>query len=152
MRQLLLSLLIIFSLSLNGQPGEDVMDVTANHFQFSTLMMLLVADREVGEMLKGPGPFTLFAPTDDAINELGDVRLHDYLKPGNESKLRNLLLGHIANGKLTLSRSQTVEALNGESLKVIVEGNTIHVNDADVNGTPFNATNGIVYPINKVLK
>lgn len=141
---------LLAPLLLRAQPAPDLMEITANEAQLSTIMMLLVADREVGEMLKSSGPYTLFAPTNDAFNELGAVGLNALTAPGNEGQLRNLLLGLIAHGRIELRESRVVPTLNGNRLKVIVEEDTIRINDAHLDGPTFNAANGVLYPIDRV--
>ena len=106
------------------------------------------------ETLQGTGPFTVFAPTDAAFEELGDDQVQSLLEPANRDQLQSILTYHVVPGKLTasdLSDGQELETVAGEMLTVQIDGDEVAVGDATVVEPNVEASNGVVHVIDTVL-
>lgn len=130
---------------------EDIVEVAARAGTFETL---LTAAKTAGlvETLKGEGPLTVFAPTDEAFAALPEGTVPALLE--DEEKLRAVLTYHVVAGRVTaeqvvkLDRAETV---NGQSLWIRVEDGTVRVNDATVVKADVMASNGVIHVIDEVL-
>mmetsp|Transcript_21125 Transcript_21125/g.25114 ORF Transcript_21125/g.25114 Transcript_21125/m.25114 type:complete len:194 (-) Transcript_21125:275-856(-) len=125
---------------------------TANG-SFKTLVTLL-AKAELVEILSGTGPFTVFAPTDDAFAMLDAEVVKCLKKDKYKAELTAVLKYHVANGKVessTLKNDQKVETLEGSEATVTIAGDTVKINDATVEIPDVSATNGIIHAIDGVL-
>ncbi|MEO5719497.1 MAG: fasciclin domain-containing protein, partial [Chthoniobacterales bacterium] len=106
------------------------------------------------EMLEeDKGPFTVFAPTDDAFKKLPAGTVEDLLKPENKEKLGKILAYHVVKGKVMAADVKTMEAesAEGSKLNVKVEDGKVMVNDAKVVKTDIMASNGVIHVIDTVL-
>jgi transforming growth factor-beta-induced protein len=134
-------------------PAQDIVEVAVAAGNFKTLASALQAAGLV-ETLKGEGPFTVFAPTDEAFAKLDKKLLDDLLKPANKDRLVAILTYHVVPGKVTaadvvkLNKAKTVQ---GEEITIKVEGNTVRVNDAKVTQTDIAARNGVIHVIDTVI-
>jgi uncharacterized surface protein with fasciclin (FAS1) repeats len=128
----LAALLIALPASAGSQ--KDIVDTAVAAGNFNTLAKALTAAGLV-ETLKGPGPFTVFAPTDAAFAKLPAGTLEDLLKPENKEKLVAILTYHVVPGKVdakqvaTMSEAKTV---NGKELKIMAHGGKVMIDNADV--------------------
>ncbi|MFN3704538.1 MAG: fasciclin domain-containing protein, partial [Thermoflexales bacterium] len=135
-----------------SKPG-DIVEVAAAAGSFQTLAAALEAAGLV-DVLKGEGPFTVFAPTDDAFAKLPADTLADLLKPENKDKLTAILTYHVVPGKVMaadvvkLTSAKTVE---GSEVKITVDGSTVKVDDATVVQTDIEASNGVIHVIDSVI-
>jgi len=120
----------------------------------STLVQAVVA-ADLAVTLKGDGPFTVFAPDNDAFAELPDGALADLLKPENKADLADLLLYHVVPGKILagdLVAGQTpATALADAHLVIKKDGAKVTVNGAEVTTADVLATNGVVHIVNAVI-
>lgn len=122
--------------------------------QFKTLAAALEAAGLV-DALTGDGPFTVFAPTDEAFAKLPAGTVESLLKPENKEKLKSILLYHVVPGSVTAKQvmqlnGRTVKTLEGSSIKVTtVHGVTI--DNARVTKTDIHASNGVIHVIDTVL-
>ena len=122
--------------------------------QFKTLAAALEAAGLI-DALTGKGPFTVFAPTDEAFAKLPAGTVESLLKPENKEKLKSILLYHVVPGNVTAKQvmklnGRTVKTLEGGSIKV----STMHgvtVDDARVTKTDIQASNGVIHVIDTVL-
>ena len=134
-------------------PAVDVVDTAVQAGTFATLVSAINA-AGLTEMLKGPGPFTVFAPTDDAFAALAPGTLDELLKPEKIEDLKAILSYHVVPGKVmaadVANLVSTVTA-NGKELKVTVVDSVVMVNDAKVTKTDIVASNGVIHVIDKVL-
>jgi uncharacterized surface protein with fasciclin (FAS1) repeats len=116
---------------------------------------LVAAVKAVGlvETLQGKGPFTVFAPTDDAFAKLPAGTLEDLLKPENKEKLVSILTYHVVPGKVMAADVKTMKAktVNGKELSIKVEGGSVTVDDAKVVKADVAASNGVIHVIDKVV-
>jgi len=130
----------------------DIVDTAVAAGSFTTLVTAVQAADLVGA-LKGEGPFTVFAPNDEAFAALWEGTVEDLLKPENQEKLQSLLLYHVVPGKIMstdLSGSATVETLQGGTVEVVA-GDGVKVNYATVIAADIEASNGVIHVINRVL-
>jgi uncharacterized surface protein with fasciclin (FAS1) repeats len=144
-----------------GRLGKDeIMETEAPAEVFTTLVRMgrcatLVKALEVAglaETLSGPGPFTLFAPTDEAFAALGEGRL-DYLFEHPE-ELKAVLLRHIVGAKISSSEvawSNTIRTITGQKLAVTVVAGTERIDGAMILERDMMATNGVIHSIDAVL-
>jgi uncharacterized surface protein with fasciclin (FAS1) repeats len=132
---------------------KDIVDTAVAAGSFTTLAAALQAGGLV-ETLKGPGPFTVFAPTDDAFKKLPAGTVEDLLKPENKAKLVSILTYHVVSGKVKaadvvkLSDAKTVQ---GGNVAIKVNGGTVMVDNATVTKTDIMTSNGVIHVIDTVL-
>ena len=132
---------------------KDIVDTAVSAGDFNTLVTAVKA-ADLVATLKGEGPFTVFAPTDEAFAKLPHGTLEDLLKPENKSKLVSILTYHVVAGKVmaadvvNLSHAKTV---NGQSLSIKTYGSTVKVDSANVIKTDINCSNGVIHVIDEVV-
>ena len=137
----------------NNTGNKDIVDTAVAAGSFQTLAKALQA-ADLVDTLKGPGPFTVFAPTDEAFAKLPAGTLDELLKPENKDKLRAILTYHVVAGKIpsakvvTLSSAKTV---NGQDVKITVMGGNVMVNNAHVVKADIPASNGVIHVIDTVI-
>jgi uncharacterized surface protein with fasciclin (FAS1) repeats len=130
-----------------------LVDTAAAAGQFKTLTTAINA-AGLSDTLKGPGPFTVFAPTDAAFAKLPAGTVETLLKPENKAQLVAILTYHVVPGELMavdvvkLTEAKTV---NGKSVSVTEQGNSVMINDAKVTTTDIVASNGVIHVIDKVI-
>ena len=132
---------------------RDVVDTAIAAGSFKTLAKALCAAGLV-TTLKGVGPFTVFAPTDEAFAELPDGTLETLLKPENKEKLRRILTYHVVAGKVMASdvvKLQSARAVSGDTITVKVEDGVVHVENATVTSADVPASNGVIHVIDSVI-
>ena len=118
---------------------------------FTTLVTAVEA-ADLAETLSGEGPYTVFAPTDAAFEALPAGTLDELL--ADPEALANVLTYHVVDGDVMaadLSDGMEVEALNGETLTITVDGDTVKVNDATVTTADIVTSNGVIHVIDTVL-
>jgi uncharacterized surface protein with fasciclin (FAS1) repeats len=133
--------------------GKDIVDTAVAAGQFNTLAAALKAAGLV-ETLKGPGPFTVFAPTDEAFAKLPPGTIEDLLKPENKQKLVAILTYHVVPAKAMakdVSGMSSAKTVNGKDLKLKVEDGKVMVNNATVTKADIAASNGVIHVIDTVL-
>lgn len=138
---------------------KDIVDTAVDAGQFTTLAAALQAAGLV-ETLKGPGPFTVFAPTDDAFAKLPEGTV-DQLLQEPQGRLAEILKYHVVSGEVPASEvvkldGQKVETVQGAELTVEVEGDSVVLVDADGNRinvvtTDVQASNGVIHVLDGVL-
>ena len=130
---------------------NDIVQTAIKAGNFTTLTTALT-EAGLVDALKGDGPFTLFAPTDEAFKNLPDGALEGLLK--DKEALKNVLLYHVVSGKVSskevvdLNKATT---LNGSDLNIKTNNGKVMINDADVIGADVMASNGIIHVIDRVL-
>ena len=131
----------------------DIVDTAVAAGSFNTLVKAVTA-ADLVETLKSKGPFTVFAPSDEAFSALDPNLLADLLKSENKNKLTGILTFHVLAGKVMSSDiSGTIEAatVNGQKVTVKKSYGNVFVNDAQVVAADIEADNGVIHVINKVL-
>jgi len=150
-------LAVLLTLSLSGSAfagsRKDIVDTVVVAGDFKTLAAALQAAGLV-DTLKGAGPFTVFAPTDEAFAKLPAGTVEDLLKPENKQKLASILTYHVVAGDVMakdvvkLSEAKTV---NGKEVKIMVHGGKVMVDNANVIKTDIQCSNGVIHVIDSVL-
>jgi uncharacterized surface protein with fasciclin (FAS1) repeats len=132
--------------------GKDLVAVAGGADNFKTLVAALKAAGLV-ETLQGKGPFTVFAPTDEAFAKLPAGTVENLLKPENKEKLVAILTYHVLSGKVMAADVKTMEAktLQGQSVEIIVTDAGVTVNGAKVLKTDVLADNGVIHVIDTVI-
>ena len=132
---------------------RDIVDTAVAAGKFNTLAAALKAAGLI-DTLKGTGPFTVFAPTDEAFAKLPAGTVADLLKPENKDKLTAILTYHVVSGK-TLSKDvvamTSAKTLNGKELKISAKDGHVMINDAMVITADVPASNGVIHIIDTVL-
>src|SRR3954451_19229957 len=132
--------------------AADLVD-TAVAGHFNTLVAAVKAAGLV-DTLKGPGPFTVFAPTDEAFAKLPPGTLENLLKPENKDKLRKILTYHVVAGRVTAAdvvKLHSAKTLEGGSLSIHAGDGGVMVGSAHVTKTDIAASNGVIHIIDRVL-
>ena len=133
---------------------KDIVDTAVANESFSTLVAALQA-ADLVEALKGDGPFTVFAPTNEAFEALPEGTLDFLLDPENKQALQAILLYHVVPGRYPSQRivnaQPTLRTLQGGELKASVEEGSVKINDATVIATDVRSTNGVIHVIDTVL-
>jgi uncharacterized surface protein with fasciclin (FAS1) repeats len=138
----------------NPKPGsQDIVDTAVAAGSFKTLVAALKAAGLV-DTLKGKGPFTVFAPTDDAFAKLPAGTVDELLKPENKQKLIGILTYHVVAGKVTAAQAMklsSAKTVNGQSLAISTDGGMVKINDATVTKADVMCSNGVIHVIDTVL-
>ena len=133
--------------------GKDIVDTAVAAGNFKTLATALTA-ADLVETLKGKGPFTVFAPTDEAFAKLPKGTVEDLLKPENKKKLAGILTYHVVAGKVMaadvvkLTEATTVQ---GSKVSIKVTDGKVKVDAANVVKTDIGCSNGVIHVIDAVI-
>ena len=162
---LILTIAMTLVMSKNVIAQQTIVDVAVGNEDFSTLVTALKAADLVGA-LQGDGPFTVFAPTNDAFAKLDPNTLSSLLEAKNQKALANILTYHVISGKLTATDvvsalesgnvSFDLTALNGQVINVMQKDGKIWLKDLNGNYSEIVATdvmgsNGVIHVINTVV-
>ena len=154
---LVAQLLFAVSLASAGDYGKkknkDIVDTAVSAGQFKTLAAALEAGGLI-ETLKGDGPFTVFAPTDEAFAKLPAGTVESLLKPENKDQLVSILTYHVVAGKVKAAdvvKLDTATTVNGTDVAIKVKGDAVMVDNATVVATDIDASNGIIHVIDTVI-
>jgi len=133
---------------------KDIVDSAVAAGSFKTLAAALDAAGLV-ETMKGKGPFTVFAPTDEAFAKLPKGTVETLLKPENKDKLVAILTYHVVAGKVMAKTAVTLDkatALNKQDIALAVKGETLTLNDsAKVVKADIDCSNGVIHVIDSVI-
>lgn len=135
----------------SSSPTKDIVDTAVAAGSFNTLARALQAAGLV-DTLKGAGPFTVFAPTDDAFAKLPAGTLDALLK--DKAKLTAVLTYHVVSGKVMASdvvKINSAETLNGKSVKIKTSGGSVMIDGAKVVKTDIECSNGVIHVIDRVI-
>jgi transforming growth factor-beta-induced protein len=131
----------------------DVVDVAVGAGSFKTLVAAVKA-AELEATLRGDGPFTIFAPTDEAFAKLPAGTVESLLKPENKAKLQAILTYHVVPGKVMSTEAvklTTAKTVNGKELKLAVQGSALKVGAATVTKADIEAKNGVIHVVDTVI-
>jgi uncharacterized surface protein with fasciclin (FAS1) repeats len=134
-------------------PAKDIVDTAVAAGSFKTLAAALQAAGLI-ETLKGPGPFTVFAPTDEAFAKLPAGTVDSLLEPANKEKLVSILTYHVVAGKVLAAqvvKMNSAKTVNGQSISISANGCTVMVDNAKVVKTDIVCSNGVIHVIDSVL-
>ena len=133
--------------------SSDIVDLAVSTEFLSTLVAAVKAG-DLVETLKGEGPYTVFAPTNDAFSALPEGTLESLLLPENKDKLVAILSYHVIPGKVKsgdLSDGMKAKTVQGSEIKVGISDSGVKINDASVTSADIEASNGVVHVIDKVI-
>jgi uncharacterized surface protein with fasciclin (FAS1) repeats len=136
-----------------GAATGDIVETAASAGSFSTLVKALRA-ADLVDTLKGRGPFTVFAPTDEAFAKLPAGTLDSLLKPENRDKLRRILSYHVVSGKVLASdvvKLESARTVSGDTLAIAAGSGGVTVGNARVVSTDVAASNGVIHVIDAVM-
>ena len=132
---------------------KDIVDVAAANGSFSTLVAAVKAAGLV-DTLKGDGPFTVFAPTDEAFAKLPAGTVENLLKSENKDKLTAILTYHVVSGKVMAAdvvKLDSATTVQGQSVNVTTNDGSVMINNANVVKADVKASNGVIHVIDTVL-
>ena len=143
----------IASTSIAGGHSKDIVDTAVAAGSFETLVTA-VAAADLVDILKGEGPFTVFAPVDAAFNALPEGTVESLLKPENKSKLAGILTYHVLSGKVMSSdiigKKLKVTMVNGSTAEIDAT-NGVKINGANVIQADIETSNGVIHVIDAVI-
>lgn len=142
--------LFIFTISISAQK-KDIVTVAVEAGSFKTLATALT-EAGLVETLKGDGPFTVFAPTDEAFAKLPKGTLEGLLK--DKEALKNVLLYHVVSGNVSskdVVKLDKAKTLNGKDVMIKVKDGKVHINKSLVTTADVKASNSVIHIIDTVL-
>ena len=150
-------LFLVGSFAMAGKYGEkaakDIVDTAVSAGQFETLAAALNAAGLI-DTLKGDGPFTVFAPTDEAFAKLPEGTVENLLKPENREQLIAVLTYHVVAGRVEAAdvvKLYQATTVNGADVTITVADSGVQVDDANVIATDIGASNGVIHVIDAVI-
>ena len=150
----ILALLVFTVLSMNAKAQDkNIVELAVGTESLSTLVAAVKAGGLV-ETLSGKGPFTVFAPTDEAFAALPAGTVETLLKPENKDKLTSILTYHVVSGKVMAAdvvKVTSAKTVQGGEVAVAVDGETVTVDGATVTATDIECSNGVIHVIDAVI-
>ena len=147
-------LVTLFSgFALAGGHKHDIVDTAIKAGSFNTLVAAVQA-AELVETLKSKGPFTVFAPTDEAFSQLDKATLESLLKPENKDQLVAILTYHVVAGKVMstdITNNMQPSTVNGSTINIKLSNGKVMINDATVITADVDTDNGVIHVIDTVL-
>jgi uncharacterized surface protein with fasciclin (FAS1) repeats len=131
----------------------NIVETAVNHGSFKTLVAAVRA-ADLLTTLTSEGPFTVFAPLDDAFAELPEGTVETLIKPENGQQLTSILTYHVLLGKIMstdLSDGMKAATVNGEEVTVHLKEGKVFINDAQVVLADVETDNGVIHAVNKVI-
>ena len=145
---------VLMSVSVFASPTrQDIVKTVAQAGSFNTLAQALKA-ADLVDTLEGPGPFTVFAPTDQAFAKLAPGTLEVLLKPENKEQLRSILTYHVVAGRVAAAdvvKLTSAKTVNGQEVRISVLKGVVRLNDVRVTKTDIAASNGLIHVVDRVL-
>ena len=147
----LCAILLLTHAPLHSAEQKTIVAVASDAGQFNTLVTAIKAAGLV-ETLNGKGPFTVFAPTDEAFAKLPKGTVEDLLKPENKERLVAVLTYHVVPGKIMASDVVTTDAktVNGKKLPIKADAGKVEVGKANVVKADVPASNGVIHVVDGV--
>jgi uncharacterized surface protein with fasciclin (FAS1) repeats len=136
-----------------GGAHADIVDTAVRAGSFNTLVTAVKA-ADLETTLRGPGPFTLFAPTDAAFQKLPAGTVDALLKPESKAMLVDVLTYHVVPGKLgsaDVAKATSLTTVEGKPLTVTLSGAEVRIDDAKVTTADVAANNGVIHAIDSVV-
>jgi len=149
----LVASLLLAASTFAAPPAQDIVDTAVAAGSFKTLVAAVQAAGLV-DTLKGAGPFTVFAPTDDAFAKLPPGTVENLLKPQNKAKLAAILTYHVVSGNVMAAdvmKMKMAKTVNGQQLIIKAGMGSVMVNNAKVVKTDIVCSNGVIHVIDTVL-
>jgi len=146
--------ILALAVSTTGSATEkNIVDTAVAAGSFNTLVKAVQA-ADLTATLEGPGPFTVFAPTDQAFAKLPAGTLESLLKPENKDKLRAILTYHVVAGEVNAAevvKLTSVKTVEGANLKIAADNGSVMVDNAKVVKADIRTSNGIIHVIDAVM-
>jgi uncharacterized surface protein with fasciclin (FAS1) repeats len=139
--------------AMNADASSDIVGTAVAAGSFNTLIAAVQA-AGLEDALRGDGPLTVFAPTDEAFAKLPEGTLEALLKPENKELLTSILTYHVAPGRLTAERvveMDRVETLNGQQPAIETNAGSVKIAGANITATDIAASNGVIHVIDSVM-
>ncbi|MBQ0822122.1 fasciclin domain-containing protein [Microvirga terrae] len=134
--------------------AADIVETAVTNGNFKTLTAALQAAGLV-DTLKGQGPYTVFAPTDEAFKKLPAGTVENLLKPENKAQLQKVLTYHVVAGNVKSGdlkgKTTSAQTVEGTAVRIDASGNAVKVNEAVVTQADVNASNGVIHVIDSVI-
>jgi uncharacterized surface protein with fasciclin (FAS1) repeats len=143
----------LMAMSTGQAADKDIVDTAAGAGNFKTLATALEA-ADLVETLKGKGPFTVFAPTDEAFAKLPEGALADLLKPENKKKLAGILTYHVVPGRVLAAdvvKLKSAKTVQGSAATIVASSDGVKVDRANVVKTDILCSNGVIHVIDAVI-
>lgn len=141
-------------LAATSAKAADIVDTAVSAGQFNTLVKAVQA-AGLADTLKGPGPYTVFAPTDEAFAKLPAGTVENLLKPENRDKLRSVLTYHVVPGKVMAAdvagKTATPKTVQGTTVDIDATKGGVMVDNAKVVKPDVVASNGVIHVIDTVI-
>jgi uncharacterized surface protein with fasciclin (FAS1) repeats len=153
LRQAGIAIAAALSLSTTAFAAEDIVDTAVAAGDFNTLAAALEAAGLV-DTLKGDGPFTVFAPTDEAFSKLPEGTVETLLKPENLEQLTAILTYHVVPGEVKAEQVvglKEAKTVNGQMVDISMDGSAVMIDGAKVTAADIMATNGVIHVIDTVI-
>jgi transforming growth factor-beta-induced protein len=153
MKLLGLALMFVAGFSTAVRAEKNIVETAVGAGSFNTLAKAVTA-ADLAGALTGPGPFTVFAPTDEAFAKLPAGTLESLLKPENKGKLQAILKYHVVSGTVMaadVTKLKGAVSLNGQRIGVKAEGGKVMVDNATVAKTDIKCSNGVIHVIDSVI-
>jgi len=134
-------------------PPSDIVDTAVADGRFTTLVAAVQAAGLV-DTLKSKGPFTVFAPTDDAFAKLPEGTVESLLKPENKDQIVSVLTYYVVSGRVMeadVVKLTSADTVNGKPVTIKVDGGKVYINDAQVIITDILTSNGVIHVIDQVI-
>jgi uncharacterized surface protein with fasciclin (FAS1) repeats len=131
----------------------DIVDTAVSAGSFNTLVAAVKA-ADLVDTLKGEGPFTVFAPTDDAFAKLPAGTVEDLLKPENKAKLQAILTYHVVPGKVLAAdvvKLESATTVQGQDVGIKINDGSVSIDDALIVKTDIETSNGVIHVIDSVI-
>lgn len=141
------------SSSVAKEKHPDIVDIASSDGKFKTLVAAVKA-AGLADTLKGKGPFTVFAPTDEAFAKLPKGTVENLLKEENRDKLRAILTYHVVPGKVTADKVvklHEAKTVQGGSVAIKADSGAVMIDNAKVLKTDIHASNGVIHVIDSVI-
>ena len=142
-----------FAGSYGHKASKDIVETASSNGSFTTLVAALEAAGLV-ETLQGDGPFTVFAPTDEAFAKLPAGTVENLLLPENKDQLTAILTYHVVAGKVTSAQVVKLDSattINGQDVEISIERDVVMVDGATVAVVDVMASNGVIHVIDEVI-
>lgn len=142
------------AMAMKDRPLNIVQTAVGPGMQTVTTLVKAVQAAELVEALQEPGPFTVFAPTNDAFAKLPPGTIDELLKPENKAKLQAILLYHVHGGEAIRStdlQPGKLSTLNGKPVEIRIDGPTVMVDGATVTKSDVTASNGVIHWLDTVI-
>lgn len=136
----------------NNTSNSNLLDTAAANGTFK-IFAKAVEQAGMSETLRGPGPFTIFAPTDAAFEKLPAGKLDNLLKPENKDELVSILNYHVVSGRKSsadIGKWESAKTVNGQAAPIKLVDDKVVIDGAQVTAADISSSNGVIHGIDKV--